>query len=292
MEDSVGIYTPKTRPSLGFGHCRHTSSLLRYRAQLKNKRRKSFWESRASDIASNAGLKLPWCIRIWVGATKTAEAEGWSVKGDTDDAHYYSVPLKYIWLNLRTMFSQLQLAGGNKEDFVDDHHRARVEGSGRSFSSNSCHYSGVGLCPRGRDLGYGYTSTFKPRNLTEHDFDFVRDVLRRSSERGDLDAAGEHTEEDVHSQSDSEDNEEVITLETFVNFCTRWWEPVVDTVSRMLNDWTAMKPTKVHGFISRSEAEHVLLSSGKAGVFLLRFSGSRPGLLVLTFTSQVSKFII
>lgn len=182
------------------------------------------------------------------------------------------------------MFSQLQTTGSRLEDFVGNHDSARIESSGRSFSySSSCHYSGAGLCASGRDLGYGYTSNFKPRNLSEDDFDFIRVILKRSSERTDLDG---------HSESDSEHDEEVVTLKTFVNFCTRWWKPVVDTVSRMLDDWTAMKPTKVHGFISRSKAESLLLSSRKPGVFLFRFSESRPGILVLTYTSEVSKFII
>ncbi|CAN0570005.1 unnamed protein product, partial [Ectocarpus sp. 12 AP-2014] len=74
---------------------------------------------------------------------------------------------------------------------------------------------------------------------------------------------------------------DVISLEAFVEF-SLWWAPLMTTLSLLRNDWASTDPTRVHGFISRIAAERQLLERER-GTFLLRFSESQPGELVVSF---------
>ena len=91
-------------------------------------------------------------------------------------------------------------------------------------------------------------------------------------------------------EDDGED--EVFSLQAFVRF-SRWFVPVMKTMSRMRQDFAAVDPVKVHGFVSRAEAKRQL-DKKDLGNFLLRFSESdpgHPGRLVLTFLNEVSKCV-
>lgn len=58
-------------------------------------------------------------------------------------------------------------------------------------------------------------------------------------------------------------------------------------LSFLRNNWTSTRPILVHGFIGRMAAERRLRQS-KPGTFLLRFSESKNGALVVSFTEHVS----
>lgn len=58
------------------------------------------------------------------------------------------------------------------------------------------------------------------------------------------------------------------------------------TLSRIRNEWANIEPVMVHGFLGRMEAERKLRGH-VPGTFLLRFSESRPGGLVVSFTDTV-----
>ena len=62
------------------------------------------------------------------------------------------------------------------------------------------------------------------------------------------------------------------------------------TLSRIPEEWESDNPVKVHGFIDRLEAKRKLFKTNQPGMFLLRFSESRPGDLILTFTYEVRIF--
>lgn len=244
-----------------------------------------------------------------MGATARAEAEGRRVNNPQDDAHYRFVLWRYLALVLENWLCHLQTIGDSEEQLEDNNPTMWNEGSGRTLSSGSCFNSGAGWGARDQDLGHGYNSTQKPRKPSKEELKFVRNVLwsckprkisHRSSfvtqnkERGHRNGAGGvdqkgKAEEKGRMRCVSEDFDEVVTLEKFVNFCNRWWIPVMTTLSRIRKEWTAINPMKIRGFVSRLEAERLLGSTGQSGVFLLRFSEAYPGRLILTFTSEVRK---
>ena len=85
------------------------------------------------------------------------------------------------------------------------------------------------------------------------------------------------------------DDEDIISLEAFVRF-SDWWAPLMITLSRLRNDWASTNPVRVEGLVGRLEAERKLLLRER-GAFLLRFSESRPGALVVSFSENVSMYV-
>ena len=61
----------------------------------------------------------------------------------------------------------------------------------------------------------------------------------------------------------------------------KWWAPVRTVVAWLGVDWRAAAPVRVHGFVDRRAAE-AKLAGRPAGTFLLRFSESKAGKLVIT----------
>ena len=274
-------------------------------------RSKSFLEKRANEIALHAGLQDPRSRLVWVGATSRANAAGRDLEGDDDEAYYRSAPWRHLSLALQYSLCDLQMTGGNEEHFVDSDHSRWNEGSGRSLSSESC-YWGASWGAFSQVRGHAFVSSFNPRFLNGDELSFIRRALRscrrrkaghrrKTRERGsDAKALAEEGTEPPGDEDkvkrepnrhgdDRED--EIFTLETFVRFCQRWWRQVMVTLSRIPKEWASVRPVKVHGFIPRLEAEHRLLKEGLPGVFLLRFSESRPGQFVLTFTCEVRSFL-
>ena len=282
--------------------CKFTA--LRFRTQFRHVRRKPFSQARASSIAFDAGLKNRRSKLVWVGATVRAEAEGQSVRDDEHDAYYRSVPWSCLSLDLRQSLSDLLITGEDETQSVDDDHREEIEKSGRRLSSECRFFSGGGLGDRDQGLGHGYVSSFKPRLLGDDDLQFIRDVLRYFTSRGEGHRRGTHSfgsnaggyaeaREAVQGEHElnqpKDDVEDTICLETFASFCRWWWEPVMTTLARISEEWASDRPVRVHGFIGRLEAKRKLLKTGQPGVFLLRFSESRPGHLILASTYEVSK---
>ncbi|CAN0222368.1 unnamed protein product, partial [Scytosiphon promiscuus] len=122
----------------------------------------------------------------------------------------------------------------------------------------------------------------------EPGFDFIRNFLRLRSDP--------RPQPEAHLDPGSSNNRrnrgaphveggDLISLKAFQKF-SRWWAPVVATVSRVRKDWESTEPVRIHGFIRRFAAERMLLRRGKPGTFLLRFSGSEAGALVVSFTER------
>ena len=84
--------------------------------------------------------------------------------------------------------------------------------------------------------------------------------------------------------------DDVVSLDAFVEF-SLWWAPLMRTLSLLRNDWASMDPVRVHGFIGRLAAERELQQKER-GTFLLRFSESKQGTLVVSFTEHVSCFVV
>lgn len=85
--------------------------------------------------------------------------------------------------------------------------------------------------------------------------------------------------------------EDWFSLEEFASFSQWWLGPVMDTMSKIQNDWAAIDPLKVHGFISRTRAKRKLMTTRLPGVYILRFSDTNPGSLILGLIRKVSKRI-
>ncbi|CAN0034163.1 unnamed protein product [Ascophyllum nodosum] len=138
-------------------------------------------------------------------------------------------------------------------------------------------------------LGHGCHSSFKPRLLGRDEQSFVLEFLRSCGpdraghRRGTRSGGSDMIRECAYDNAD-----DTISLEMFVEFC-RWWEPVTNTLSLMLDEWASVDPVKVQGFMGGKEAERLLLKKRLPGVFLLRFSKSSPERLVLTYTCKASQ---
>lgn len=76
-------------------------------------------------------------------------------------------------------------------------------------------------------------------------------------------------------------NADVISVEEFAAF-SRWWAPLMRTLSLMKRDWEA---TRVHGFVGRFWADREL-KRRSPGTFLLRFSERELGALVVSFRAS------
>ena len=283
--------------------CKFTA--LRFRAGFRLVRCKRFSQIRASSIASDAGLENPRSKLAWVGATAVrAEAEGQSVRDDGDDANYRSVPWRCLSLGLQRSVSDLQTTDDDETQSVDDDHREEIGRSVWSSSSKGCLCSGLGWGVRGQNLGHGYTSSFKLRLLEDYHLRFIRDRLRYFTSHGEghrrgtrsfdgkaggYAEAGEAVQGELGINQPEDDVEDIICLKTFASFCGSWWEPAMTTMSRILEEWASNNPVRVHGFIGGPEAERMLSETNQPGVFLIRFSKSRPGQLILASTYKVSK---
>ncbi|CAB1112357.1 unnamed protein product [Ectocarpus sp. CCAP 1310/34] len=166
----------------------------------------------------------------------------------------------------------------------------------------------VGFGGRGGEgNGYGAVNTPQVRWMNEEELAFVRGVLKTKQEkvrlkqeklrqqlasRGysgtELVSIGSSGAADAAFGRDGGNgNGNVISLEAFVEF-SLWWAPLMTTLSLLRNDWASTNPTRVHGFISRIAAERQLLERER-GTFLLRFSESQPGELVVSFTEHVTQ---
>ena len=257
---------------------------LRYRERFKRVEREPFSETRANDIAVEAGLKNRLSKLVWIGATARAEAEGQSIRDGEDDAYYRSVPWSSLSLALRHSLSNLPTIGGDETQSVDDDSRNSVEGSGRSSSDERCFSNRAGRSARGQEKKNEPTRSFKPRRLDDHHLKFIRYLLRSYRSR-------EAVQEEHESNQPEDDVEDTVCLKTFERFCRKWWEPVMTTLSRIPEEWASDNPVKVHGFIERLEAERKLSKTNQPGMFLLRFSESRSGDFILTFTYEVRQNI-
>lgn len=266
--------------------------LFRYLKQVEEKNTNAFSKKRAYEITSQAELLNERCRAIWLRAGLRAAEDGRRY-GDGDGVCYHYVPWKSLSLALREGFCEAQMTS---------------KGVGMSFSGGDCPWSDISSRSLSRphsfhgSSGYGSDSSFSARDLEDDELDFIRDLLRKSwTENGNAVDGGEH-KGDTSRRRDSacyaseggdypKDGEDWFSLEAFASFSRGWLGPVMDTLSKMQKYWAAIDPVKVHGFISRERAKRKLMKTGRPGVFMLRFSVSNPGRLILDITREVSKCV-
>ncbi|CAN0568869.1 unnamed protein product, partial [Ectocarpus sp. 12 AP-2014] len=73
-----------------------------------------------------------------------------------------------------------------------------------------------------------------------------------------------------------------ISVEAFAKF-SQWWARLMATLGIIRSDWARTRPVRVHGFMSRVASKRLLMQR-ECGTFLLRFSESKMGALVISFT--------
>ena len=79
----------------------------------------------------------------------------------------------------------------------------------------------------------------------------------------------------------------IVDRSRFLVFC-EWWSPLLKALDVLRTEFTFKNPILIHGFLGRQQTEAKLLSSGQVGMFLLRFSESHAGYLVVSFTDYVT----
>lgn len=75
----------------------------------------------------------------------------------------------------------------------------------------------------------------------------------------------------------------VVDRSRYVVFC-EWWAPLIHSLTILNAEFSCKTPILIHGFLNRQKTEETLLSANEVGVFLLRFSESHAGYLVVSFT--------
>lgn len=131
--------------------------------------------------------------------------------------------------------------------------------------------------------GNGGGDSNEERLLNDRELDFVRLILKNkqdslSPQYRPSGATGRRGDGDV--------NADMITVEEYAAF-SLWWAPLMRTLSIVERDWQATDPIRVHGFVGRIVAD-LELKRRKPGTFLLRFSETEPGALVVSLRGHVS----
>lgn len=273
------------------GHTVFFLFLFRYLKELEEKNTNVFSKKRANEITSQAKFWNERCKAIWLLAISRAADDG-RCYSYGDDACYYNVPWTFLSLALRDGFCDVQMTSNGV----------------MSLSGGDCPWSNISSRSLSRPHSFhgnsvcGSDSSCRVRDLDEDELDFIRDLLRKSRAE-DRDAVNSHEHKGNTSwRRDSlcytgeggeylTNCEDWFSLEEFASFSQWWLGPVMDTMSKIQNDWAAIDPLKVHGFISRTRAKRKLMTTRLPGVYILRFSDTNPGSLILGLTRKVSKRI-
>jgi hypothetical protein len=109
-----------------------------------------------------------------------------------------------------------------------------------------------------------------PRQIGPDDWNFVRDRIEPEAAVSNI-------------LLERRSSDYIVDLPKFKKLCD-WFCPLLRTLKYLRNEFLSSSPILIHGFISRQKSEMMLLETGLSGMFLLRFSESRPGLLVVSLT--------
>ncbi|CAN0049952.1 unnamed protein product, partial [Laminaria digitata] len=220
-------------------------------------------EQRAFDTARDAGLNDTGCCLIWVQAVTNAAAHGWSC--DRDD---------------------YPMAGGATSGLPD---RVPWEYLSGSLKDHLCRKLTI-PSSRGQVVDRDEMSFVRERLLRKQEQAWKASAGFRGSGRTERWPSGSVGVRagglDIGENSIDKDT---ISIEAFTEF-SKWWAPLMTTLSRLRNDWSSTSPVRVHGFMGRQEA-CTKLEEQEVGTFLLRFSESVPGALVISFTEEVSRVV-
>lgn len=77
-----------------------------------------------------------------------------------------------------------------------------------------------------------------------------------------------------------------IPIEKFISF-SAWLSSLLQVIHVLRKDFACQSPILIHGFLTRIQVERRLRGTKKAGVFMLRFSETHMGRLVVSFTDYV-----
>ena len=274
-------------------------------------------EKLAWDTAAETGLRDRGCRLVWVEATANAAAErserGKGVPGGGDAGRPDYVPWKNLSKSLEHHLCGMLTLPSTQGQVVDE---------GPLGWLGSAGYTGVEMGGvHGQMGGYGSMNSIAPRGMNHAELKFVEGVLRSKQDAlrrqqyqrrfrgfsggsgGAMDYSGRAELWDRGMRGgrglvggggrdervSGGDDEDIISLEAFVSF-SEWWAPLMITLSRLRNDWASTNPVRVEGFVGRLEAERKLLLKER-GTFLLRFSESRSGALVVSFSENVSMYV-
>lgn len=243
-------------------------------------------ERHAWDVAKEAGLRDRGCRLVWVMATMIAAT---SRRCNANREHPYLVPWSSLAIGLqKNLCGSLaipsrcnQVVGGGPFGC-----RGASEGVGEWTES---------LADERGDYGC-MGDMQEPRGMNPDELKYVRGMLQKAQKLygGDRgwgqghaggDSVGEHGGLDG---ADRNFDRDVVSVEAFKIFCERWWAPLMTTLSQVKEDWVKVNPAVIiMGFVGKIEAENKLLTLNR-GTFLLRFSESAPGRLVVSYTASVS----
>lgn len=264
-------------------------------------------EKQAWDKAAEAGLLDRGCRLVWVEATANAAAERRRrARAAATVARSNGVPWKHLSKSLDHHLCGMLTIPSTSDKVVDQ---------GPLGWRGVMGYTGAGMGGQGQAGGYGSMNSTAPRGMNSLELKFVEGIVRSKQEAirrdqyrhgivghggfgGPCDFSGRAEclqsssggggGRDEHGQAI--DDEDIISIEAFVMF-SHWWAPLMTTLSRLRNDWASTNPVRVEGFVGRLEAERKLLAKER-GTFLLRFSESRPGALVVSFLENVSDLAV
>lgn len=113
------------------------------------------------------------------------------------------------------------------------------------------------------------------RHLTGDDWEFVRERIDPDTTSANMNILS----------NERRPSDYLVDIYKFKKLCD-WFCPLLRSIKYLRSDFLSVSPILIHGFLSRQRAEHMLLETGMIGVFLLRFSESRPGLLVVSLTDM------
>ena len=124
------------------------------------------------------------------------------------------------------------------------------------------------------------------RRFSASDVSFLQQMVGMARAAGKKQAAASQRGGGGHGHSYREGNgHQTCSYDDFVHF-TRWWAPLRGVVAWLGADWRKTgTELLVHGFLTRVAANQKLQGLAP-GTFLLRFSESKPGKLVVAFNDR------
>lgn len=250
-------------------------------------------EQRAFDTAREAGLNDTGCCLMWVQAITNAATHGRSCDREDNPmagGATWGLPDRVPWEYLSSSLNDHLC----RKLTIPSSHGQVVDRGPYSWLVDPSMELGAGG-------SYGAINTPALRGMNEDEMRFVRERLLRTQEQVWNASAGSRGSGRTERRpsggvgmrpgwldiGENGMDQDTISIEAFTDF-SRWWAPLITTLSRLRNDWSSTSPVRVHGFVSRQEACTKLLEKD-VGTFLLRFSESVAGALVISFTEQVSR---
>ena len=220
-------------------------------------------------------LKDPGCHFVWVKAIANAKEDSRSYgSGDRPTAggaiwgRADLAPLEYLCNGLQGLLYQQQTTSGDHNDVGD-------YGLYEHLADGTV------------DLGdWGTYETLDaptPPSASVEEMFCIKERLVREQER--VVCGGMGTRASGPRRDDNRAH--AISIEAFVRF-SEWWAPVVATLSRLRGNSLPTDLVRMHWFVG-AKAAFEMLSDKSEGTFLLRFSETSAGALVIVFTERVSR---